>query len=483
MDDRADVVVIGAGPGGYGAAFEAADLGLDVVLVDPEANPGGVCLYRGCIPSKALLHVAKVIEEARRSAEWGVRFGEPEIDVEALRAWKDEVVAKLTRGVGGLVKKRKIRYVQGMARFIDPYRVELRGPGDEAARTLRFDYAIVATGSKPVMLPGLPEEHRGVMTSKEALELKDIPTSLLIVGGGYIGLEMASVYAALGSRVTLVEALPRLLTGVDQDLVEPLFKRLEKSVEEILLETKVAEVVAREDGLEVRFETGDDKERRGVFSKILVAVGRRPNAGNCGLERTRVEVGPDGFIAVDEARRTTERHIFAIGDVVAEPMLAHKATHEGIVAARVIAGRRDAFTPRVIPAVVYTDPEIAWCGLREEQARTSGRDIRVGRFPWFASGRATTIGRRDGLTKIIVDEGTGRIVGIGLCGPDAGSLIGEAALAMEMGALPEDLARTIHAHPTLSETLMEAAQSLLGQATHYVSRQGESSTSTSRGAK
>ncbi|MFU8806611.1 MAG: dihydrolipoyl dehydrogenase family protein, partial [Bradymonadaceae bacterium] len=320
MGEHAELVVIGAGPGGYGAAFAAADLGLDVVLIDPEDNPGGVCLYRGCIPSKALLHVARVIEDARHASEWGVDFGAPQIDVDRVREWKNGVVRKLTEGVGGLAKKRKIRHIQGRARFEDPYRLEI------GSKTLRFDHAIIATGSRPSMLPGFSTDHPAVMTSKEALDLHDIPSTLLIIGGGYIGLEMASVYAALGSRVTLVEALPELLSGVDRDLVEPLRERLATRLDAILTETRVTDARDHEDGLQVSFE-GSGEAEVAVFEKVLVAVGRRPNSDDLGLERTRVEVGPDGFIAVDEERRTTERHIFAIGDVVAQPMLAHKATH------------------------------------------------------------------------------------------------------------------------------------------------------------
>ncbi len=472
------LAVVGGGPGGYAAAFLAADLGLDVTLIDLEPNPGGVCLYRGCIPSKALLHVAKLVEEAREASAWGVRFGDPEIDLDELRAWKDDVVAKLTGGVGQLAKHRRVRYLRGIATFRDgrTLRVDTRD-GDET--TLSFEHAILATGSRPTRLPGFPEGSDRVLDSTTALELRDVPKRLLVVGGGYIGLELGSVYAALGSKVTVVEMTPSLLPGVDADLVRPLAKRLEDKLEAILLETRVAEVVERKDGLAVRFEGkgaegSPGKARR--FDRVLVAVGRRPNTAGLGLESTRVEVGDDGFVRIDSRRRTAEPTIWAIGDVAGQPMLAHKASHEGRVAVEAIAGRAVAFEPRAIPAVVFTDPEVAWCGLSETEAKRDGTKVEIARFPWAASGRAKTLGRDDGVTKLVVDPDSERVLGVGLCGPGAGELIAEGVLAVEMGATVEDLALTIHPHPTLSETIMEAAEAFSGRATHiYRPRRGHSS--------
>lgn len=461
--ERRELVVIGAGPGGYAAAFKAADLGLEVTLVDPDPNPGGVCLYQGCIPSKALLHVAEMIEQARDATALGVDFGEPEIDAAKLREWKDGVVAKLTGGLGHLAERRGVEYVRGKAQFEDHRTVRIDGDGP--AR-LEFRHAIIATGSEPAALPGLPLDSHAIWTSTEALELSEIPERLLVVGGGYIGLEMATIYNALGTEVTVVEATPGLLPGADRDLVEPLAKRLQKRLHAVHLETKVADASEVEGGAEVVLEgegVGDDKQH---FDRILVAVGRRPRSVGLGLEHTRVEVGPDGYIMVDGRRQTSEPAIYAIGDVTSEPMLAHKAHHEGRVAAEVLAGRESRFEPRAIPAVVFTDPAVAWCGLTETQARDEGREFDVGRFPWSASGRALTTGRRDGLTKVLVEPDAQRIIGVGMVGPGAGELIAEAALAIEMGARAEDVALTIHPHPTLSETLMEASEDVFGEATH-----------------
>lgn len=465
MADRStQLAVIGGGPGGYGAAFLAADLGVDVTIVDPEPDPGGVCLYRGCIPSKALLHVAKVVGEAVDASGWGMDLGTPEVDIDEVRQFKERVVAKLTRGLGGLADRRNVEHVRGTARFEGPWELAV----DEGDRTtsLAFDHAIVATGSEPVELPGLTFDDDRVMSSAQALELPEIPDRLLVVGAGYIGLEMATVYQALGSEVTVVEVTPDLLPGADRELVEPLEDRLVPRLEEVMLETMVDQTREVDDGLEVVVE-GPDEPEPVVVDRVLVAVGRRPRSGQLGLEKTRVEVGPDGFVDVDEQRRTADRHIFAIGDVVAEPMLAHKATHEGRVAARVIAGEEDVYDPRAIPAVVYTDPQVAWCGLMEDEARGRGRDVAVGRFPWTASGRAATMDRSGGLTKVVADAATGRVLGVGICGPEAGELMGEAALCLEMAATVEDLAETVHPHPTLSETLMEAAEDVFGESTHY----------------
>jgi dihydrolipoamide dehydrogenase len=461
----AQLAVIGAGPGGYAAAFLAADLGIDVALIDPEPNPGGVCTYRGCIPSKALLHVAKVIEESRAAADWGVTFDPPRLDVDRMRAWKDGVVGKLTGGLGQLVRARKVRYLQGRARFVDARNLEIEGEAGER-QALRFEHAIVATGSVPSTLPGFPEASDRILDSTSALEIADVPGRLLVIGGGYIGLELGSVYAALGSKVTVVEMLSGLLPGADPDLVRPLAKKLERELDSILLETKVAAVKEQKNGIKVTLEGKRlDKPER-LFDKLLVAVGRRPSSAGLGLENTRAVVGERGFIEVDAQLRTAEPSIFAIGDVVGEPMLAHKASHEGRTAVEAIAGNKVAFDPAAIPAVVFTDPELAWAGLTETEAKREGRAIKVARFPWGASGRATTLGRDDGLTKLILDPDTERILGVGITGPGAGELIAEGVLAIEMAALATDLKLSIHPHPTLSETLMEAAEVFFGQSTH-----------------
>jgi len=458
------LVVVGGGPGGYAAAFLAADLGLSTTLVDPEPNPGGVCVYRGCIPSKALLHVANVIDESRHAKAWGVELGEPKIDLSKLRAFKDNVVKRLTNGTGQLVKFRKVRYLQGYAEILDPHslRVKLASGGDE---TVQFDHAILATGSVPAIPPTLKVDDPRVMDSTAALDLPDIPSSLLVVGGGYIGLELGSVYAALGSAVTVVEMTPGLLPGADRDLVDILAKRIAHTMKSVLLETKVVRMKPEATGVRVVLE-GNADEREQQFDRVLVSVGRRPNSKIPGLDRTQVQVDQRGFIMVDEQRRTHEPSIFAIGDVVGEPMLAHKASHEGRVAVEVMAGENVAFSPRAIPAVVFTDPEIAWAGLTETQAAKDGRHITVAKFPWGASGRAITLDRTDGLTKLIVDPESERLLGVGLVGPGAGELIAEGVLAIEMGANATDLKLSIHPHPTLTETMMESAEVFFGQATH-----------------
>ena len=467
-EERAELVVVGAGPGGHAAAFLAADLGLDVTLVDPEPNPGGVCLYRGCIPSKALLHVSRLIHEARQAAEWGVEFGAPRVDLERLRSFKQRVVDKLTGGLGQLTRKREIRYVRGRARLAGPETLEIDTA--DGAVALAFDNAILATGSRPATLPGFPQGSAHVLDSTTALDLAELPGSLLVVGGGYIGLELGSVYAALGSAVTVVEMTDGLLPGVDRDLVRPLARRLERDLDSILLGTRVVAVEERSGRIAVRLAgaaaSEGESEREREFDAVLVAVGRKPNIEQLGLETTRVRVGEDGFVAVDEQGRTAEPSIWAIGDLVGQPMLAHKATHEGRVAAEAIAGRKVAFDPRAIPAVVFTDPEVAWCGLTEDEARASGRAVQVARFPWAASGRAATLDRDDGLTKLVISPEDERILGVGLVGPGAGELIAEGVLAVEMGAVARDLALSIHPHPTLSETLMEAAEVFCGHATN-----------------
>jgi dihydrolipoyl dehydrogenase len=461
------VVVVGGGPGGYAAAFLAADLGLNTALVDPEPNPGGVCVYRGCIPSKALLHVAKLLEEARHAKAWGIDFGEPTIDLAKVRAFKDNVVKKNTNGTGQLVRVRKVQYLRGWAEIVDAHHlnVKLVDGSEKKEEQVQFEHAILATGSAPAIPPMLQVDDPRVMDSTTALDLPDIPKSLLVVGGGYIGLELGTVYATLGSAVTVVEMTPGLLPGADRDLVDVLARTTAKTMKNILLNTKVTQMKPEKDGIRVTFE-GEVNPKEQTFDRVLVAVGRRPNSNVAGLEKTHVQVDQRGFIMVDEQRRTHEPTIFAIGDVVGEPMLAHKASHEGRVAVEVIAGENVAFAPRAIPAVVFTDPELAWAGLTEAQAAKDNRQVTIAKFPWGASGRAATLDRTDGLTKLILDPGTERLLGVGLVGPGAGELIGEGVLAIEMGATATDLKLTIHAHPTLSETLMESAEVFFGQATH-----------------
>jgi dihydrolipoyl dehydrogenase len=458
------LVVVGGGPGGYAAAFLAADLGLSTALVDPEANPGGVCVYRGCIPSKALLHVAKLVDESRHAKAWGIEFGEPKVDLAKLRGFKDAVVKRLTSGTGQLVKHRKIQYLQGLAEIVDAHhlRVALAGGKTE---DLQFEHAILATGSLPAIPPMLRLDDPRVMDSTAALDLPDIPTSLLVVGGGYIGLELGTVYATLGSAVTVVEMTPGLLPGADRDLVDVLAKRVAQTMKRVLLDTKVVQMKAESKGIRVTFDGKVDQKEQ-VFDRVLVSVGRRPNSAIPGLDKTHVQIDQRGFIMVDEQRRTHEPSIFAIGDVVGEPMLAHKASHEGRVAVEVMAGENVAFTPRAIPAVVFTDPELAWAGLTETQAAKENRRVTIAKFPWGASGRAITLDRTDGLTKLVLDPDTERLLGVGLVGPGAGELIAEGVLAIEMGANATDLKLTIHPHPTLTETMMESAEVFFGQATH-----------------
>ena len=461
------VVVIGAGPGGYAAAFRAADLGLQVALVDPQPNPGGVCTYVGCIPSKALLHVAKVIGEAHHASAWGITYGEPKIDVNKLRAFKTGVVQKLTGGLGQLVKHRKVAYHQGMASFVDAHtiKVDLTNGG---AETITFEHAIIATGSRPAAVPGLSIDSKRVMDSTGALDLPDIPNSLLVVGGGYIGLEMGSVYAAIGTKVTVVEMTAGLLPGADRDLVTVLNRRVEQTMHRILLNTRVTGMKEVKDGVKVEF-AGDgikDADKSQTFDRVLVSVGRKPNSAVPGLDKIGVALNQRGFIQVDQALRTAVPNIFAIGDVVGDPMLAHKASHEAGVAVEAILGKKVAFEPQAIPAVVFTDPEIAWCGLTETDAAAQGRKVEVAKFPWAALGRAVAIDRTDGLTKLVIDPETERVLGVGIAGAGAGELIAEGVLAVEMGALAADVGLSIHPHPTLSETLMEAAEVFYGHSTH-----------------
>ena len=460
------IAVVGGGPGGYAAAFLAADLGMQVTLIDPEVNPGGVCLYRGCIPSKALLHVAKLVEESQQAKNWGVDFPPAKIDLARLRTWKESVVKKLTGGLGQLSKQRHVEYIQGRAAFENSTTLRI-SKTDSAEVVLSFDRIILATGSRPAIIPALKLDSPRMMDSTAALNLEDIPGSLLVVGGGYIGLELGSVYAALGTRVTVVEMLPGLLPGADRDLVLPLHKRLEKKFETILLSTTVASL--KEDGAGIRatFEGASvqDKDREKLFDRVLVSVGRKPNSEIAGLETTQVRVNSRGFIEVNKQLQTADPSIYAIGDVVGEPMLAHKASHEGRVAAESIAGHKVAFEPNAIPAVVFTDPEVAWCGLTETQAEKENREIRVAKFPWGASGRAITLDRPEGMTKLLVDPQTERVLGVGIVGAGAGELIAEGVLAIEMAALAGDVAMTIHPHPTLSETVMESAEVFFGTST------------------
>ena len=450
-----DVAVVGGGPGGYSAAFRCAELGLETVVVDAGKRLGGACLWEGCIPSKALLHVAALIEDAERARELGVDFGEPRVSLDPLRKWKTErVVGRLARGLASVAKAKGVEVIGGRAVFESSR--ELRVEGDERQK-VRFKHAVIATGSAPTGLPGLTISSDRVIDSTAALELADVPEKLLVIGGGYIGLELGQVYAALGSAVTLVEMTDGLLPGVDRALVHPLARRCEKLFAQIRLGARVTSLVERGSAIEARF----DGDSVAAFDRALVAVGRRPASAGLGLECTRVSADTRGFIGVDDRCRTTDPAIYAVGDVTGEPMLAHRAMRQGKVAAEVMAGRAAAFDNVVVPAVVFTDPEIAWCGLTESEAEREGRTVKVAKREWAAAGRALTLGRSDGLTKLIADPDSGRVLGVGIVGPGAGELIAEGALAVETALTVEDLAATIHAHPTLSETLMEAAEAFL----------------------
>lgn len=460
-DLRTEVLVLGAGPGGYTAAFRAADLGKQVVIVERHSALGGVCLNVGCIPSKTLLHVAQVLTEARALSQYGVEFGEPRLDLTKLRAFKNQVVARLTSGLAGLAKRRDVRVVNGVGHFEGEHLLRVEGP--DGTTTVAFENAIIASGSRPLEVPGLPADPR-VMGSTSALDLEEVPGRLLVIGGGIIGLEMAAVYSALGSRITVVELLDRLMSEADPDLVKPLHRIVSDRYENVLLGTRVGAVEAREDGLHVSFD-GADAPEGGVFDRVLAAVGRQPNGDRIAAERAGVRVDEGGFIPVDAQQRTNAEHIFAVGDVVGPPMLAHKAAHEGKTAAEVIAGRNVAFDARAIPSVAYTDPEVAWMGLSESEANEKGIEVRKAVFPWAASGRALGIGRPEGQTKLILDPESGRILGAGIVGPHAGELISELVLAAELGADAEDVALAVHPHPTLSETLGLAAELATGRIT------------------
>ncbi|MGE5410039.1 MAG: dihydrolipoyl dehydrogenase [Clostridiales bacterium] len=465
MANKTQLALIGGGPGGYAAAFLAADLGMQVTLIDLEKNPGGVCLYRGCIPSKALLHVAKLINETEESSKWGIEFSRPKIDLDKLRSWKESVVNKMTGGLGILSKQRKITYIQGRATFLNPKTLRIEKM-DGAVEELSFDNAIIATGSLPTQIPSLMLNSPRVIDSTGALALNDIPKNMLVVGGGYIGLELGSVYSSLGTEVSVVEMTPGLLPGADRDMVNILTKSISPKMKQVLLSTKVVKMEDIGSGIKVTFDGENLEQKEQIFEKVLVSIGRTPNAKGFGIENTAVQVDKRGFIKVNSRLQTDEPNIYAIGDVAGNPMLAHKASAEGKVAVENIAGHNVEFKPAAIPAVIFTDPEVAWCGLTENEAREKNIEVKVARFPWAASGRATTLDRNDGVTKLLMDPKTERILGMGIVGPGAGELISEGVLAVEMAAVAKDLALSIHPHPTLSETVMETAEVFFGQSTH-----------------
>jgi dihydrolipoamide dehydrogenase len=460
-DIHAEVVVLGAGPGGYTAAFRAADLGKQVVLIERYPNLGGVCLNVGCIPSKALLHVAKVISEAEEMAHKGVSFGKPKIETDKLRAWKQSVTGKLSKGLAGLARQRKVQILQGVAKFASSHM--MRVETQDGVKTVSFDYCIIAAGSQAAKIPGFPDDPR-LMDSTSALEIEDIPQKLLVIGGGIIGLEIACVYDALGSKISVVELLDGLMLGADRDLIKPLQKRIEKRYEGIYLKTKAVKIEPQKDGLKVHFD-GDNAPKPQLFDRVLIAVGRQPNGKAIAAENAGVQVTDKGFIPVDKQQRTSVPHIFAIGDIVGDPMLAHKASHEGRVAAEVIAGHKVAFDARTIPSVAYTDPEVAWMGLTETQAKEQGIEFEKAVFPWAASGRALAQGRDEGMTKLLFEKNTQRLLGAGIVGTNAGELISETVLALEMGADAQDIGLTIHPHPTLSETVFFSAEIAQGTIT------------------
>jgi len=467
LAQETEVLIIGGGPGGYAAAFRAADLGLDVTMVDMEERPGGECLFRGCIPSKTLLYAAELIHRTRHAKEIGMSFGDPRIDLDALRSWKKRVIDKLSGGLVTLADKRGVQFIQGRAVFEDSGTVRLHGSD---VSHIKFRHAILATGTHPTPYKDTPFSDGGrIMDSSGALELADIPESLLLIGGGYVALEMGTVYAALGSRVTLTVRVYRILRGADTDLAVPLIRRLKTLFDNLHYNTVATSLTEHEDRVDAILE-GEIEQSNQTFDRVLVAMGRRPNSDDIGLEKTKVRIDERGFVTVDEQQRTTDERIFAIGDVAGGPLLAHKAFREGKVAAEVIAGQPSAFDARAIPAVVYTNPQVAWCGLTEEQARMEKRSIKVERFPWKFSSRATTMGAEDGVTKIIADAETRRVLGVGIAGPDTEGMISEGVLAVEMGALAEDLGLSIHPHPTLSETLSEVAEIFSGSATHILNK-------------
>ncbi len=463
------LVVLGGGPGGYPAAFLAADLGMDVTLVDAKPNPGGICLFEGCIPSKTLLHVARLLNELDDAKKMGLTFQPPDLDLAQLRRFKDGVVEKLTGGLGSLKSKRKIAFVRGHGALQSPHTLAVECQ-DGQREIIEFQQLIIATGSSPARLPFIDYNSPHVWDSTAALELREIPRRLLVIGGGYIGMELGTVYAALGAQVTVVEALGSIIAAADPDLVAYVLNSARKRFQEVLTNTKVTEVVRQPDGLHVKLLGVDVAEPTRVFDRILVSVGRRPNSQGLGLEHTAVEIDAQGFIQTDRQRRTAEPHIFAIGDVAGEPMLAHKASYEGRVAAEALVGRPTVYDPKCIPAVVFTDPELAWVGLTETEVRNRNIPFKIATFPWSAAGRATSLDRNDGLTKIVVNPNNELILGIGIVGVGAGELIAEGALAIEMGCTTTDLRMTVHAHPTLSETVMESAEVYHGHSAHYIPR-------------
>ena len=462
-DVHAQVVVLGSGPGGYTAAFRAADLGLKVVMIERYPTLGGVCLNVGCIPSKALLHAARVISEAEEMSHFGVKFGPPSVDLDGLRDWKSGVVGRLTKGLAGLAKQRKVEVMTGVGRFLSDRMIEVDA-GDGSRRTVSFDHCIIAAGSQVARIPGFPYDDPRLMDSTGALALEEIPKRMLVIGGGIIGLEMACVYDALGSRISVVELADGLIPGADRDIVKPLHKRLEKRYEAILLKTRVTRLEATPEGLRASFE-GDGAPEPQLYDRVLMAVGRRPNGRQIGAENAGITVDERGFIPVDRQQRTNVPHIHAIGDICGEPMLAHKATHEGKLAAEVIAGHKVAFDARTIPSVAYTDPEVAWMGLTETAAKAQGIEVEKAVFPWAASGRALATGRDEGMTKLLFEKDSRRLLGAAMVGPNAGELIAETVLALEMGADAEDIGLTIHPHPTLSETVFFAAEIAEGSIT------------------
>ena len=468
------VVVLGGGPGGYAAAFLAADLGMQVAIIERDDRLGGTCLLRGCIPSKALLHVGRVLSEAREMEEWGIHFAKPNVDIDALRARKDKVISALTSGLAQLARRRNVTLIRGTARFAGSTTLEVASvePGG-ASQTITFEHCILASGSRPSRIPAFDIGSPRVMDSTGALELADVPESLLVVGGGYIGLEMGTVYAELGSKVSVVELTDTLLPGADRDLVKPLQKRIEGLFSAIMLRTKVVKLEDTGTAVRASFE-GPDGPSVQEFSRVLVAVGRRPNSDGLGLENTKAVVSPKGFVEVDGQQRTADPHLFAIGDVCGEPMLAHRASHQGKVAVEALHGEPALFAPRAIPAVVFTDPEIAWAGLTENDLAISGQTVEISRYPWIASGRAHALGRTDGLTKILVDPETDAVLGVGIVGAGAGELIAEGVLAIEMGCSARDLMEAIHPHPTLGETLAFSAENYFGLATEIYRPRAES---------
>lgn len=458
-----DILVIGSGPGGYAAAFRAADLGREVTLVDKDPTLGGVCLNRGCIPSKTLLHIAKVLEEAESLKKMGVTFTKPTIDIDLVRDWKNKVVSQLSGGIGQMAKARKVNTVQAEATFLSDNEVQLKS--ESSTEIITFDHCVVASGSSSSIIPGIPFDNKNILTSKTALDLKKIPESLLVIGGGYIGLEMGTVFSALGSSVSVAEFLPNLLPGADPDLVKPLARKLKKEFSEIHLSTKITKVEQAKSGvMDVTMEKNGEEITK-QYEQVLVSVGRKPNTEKMGVDKTNIKVNEQGFISVDKYQQTSVKNIFAIGDIVGNPMLAHKATHEGKVAAEVICGLPAAFDAKAIPAVIFTDPEIAWVGVTETEAKESGIPYEKGEFPWAASGKSLALGRNEGRTKILFDKDTKRTIGVGIVGPNAGDLISEGALAIEMGADAEDISLTVHPHPTLGETFANAAEVFEGTVT------------------